>query len=291
MRRAWCLIALLAGTPACAQIRAVALLPPSRTVGLLVGDTLAGTADITVGPDTRLDPTSLPAAGPIAPSIDITGSKAAVARVGEGRRYTIRVTYQTFTSPDHVTNVEIPAYPLAFWQSGHRLTVSVPGFSFTASPMRDALQTTLDASALRPDHPPAWIDTAAPARMIAAGGAIAVLASCALAAITGGLPWPRRGPRPFAAALQAITRQRSATTARAAFLLLHRAFDETAGTRVFAEDLDAFFARHPHFTALRAEIETFFAASRSVFFGAPSSASPAPPERLARGLMRAERRR
>ena len=84
MRRAWCLIALLAGTPACAQIRAVALLPPSRTVGLLVGDTLAGTADITVGPDTRLDPTSLPAAGPIAPSIDITGSKAAVARVGEG---------------------------------------------------------------------------------------------------------------------------------------------------------------------------------------------------------------
>jgi mxaA protein len=72
-------------------------------------------------------------------------------------------------------------------------------------------------------------------------------------------------------------------------LTLHRAFDATAGRRLLADDLDAFFARFPRFVPLRSEIERFFAASRQMFFGSVATA----PElawlrRLARGLARAE---
>jgi mxaA protein len=50
-------------------------------------------------------------------------------------------------------------------------------------------------------------------------------------------------------------------------LVLHRAFDATAGRRVFADDLDAFISRHQHFLPLRNRIAAFFEMSRAVFFG------------------------
>ena len=61
--------------------------------------------------------------------------------------------------------------------------------------------------------------------------------------------------------------------------------------RVFAEDLESFFVRHTRFSTLRGDIETFFAASRTLFFGTPDNAAPARLEHLARDLTRAERRR
>jgi mxaA protein len=48
---------------------------------------------------------------------------------------------------------------------------------------------------------------------------------------------------------------------------LHRAFDEVAGQRLLAEDLDRFLAIHPDLDQQGGEITRFFASSRSVFFG------------------------
>jgi mxaA protein len=289
MRQVVCLFGLLISMPAGAQIRSVTLLPPDRILGLLVGDTLAATATIAVGPGTTLDAASLPAPGPVAPSIDIRGVGVAVENGADASRYTIRVTYQNFATPDHVGSVDVPPYTLAFRQSGKRLAAQIPGFSFTASPIQNANAVVVDASSLQPDHATVLMDTAGPSRIAAAGCAIAILAACALAALLGLVPWPPRRAGPFAAAQRAI--KRGVASDRAAFLLLHRAFDETAGMRVFAEDLESFFVRHTRFSTLRGDIETFFAASRTLFFGAPDNAAPARLEHLARDLTRAERRR
>ena len=53
-----------------------------------------------------------------------------------------------------------------------------------------------------------------------------------------------------------------------AMLVLHRAFDATAGRRMFADDLDAFISHHKQFIPLRQRIGAFFEVSRGVFFGA-----------------------
>jgi mxaA protein len=79
--------------------------------------------------------------------------------------------------------------------------------------------------------------------------------------------------------------------ARDAMLELHRAFDATAGRRVLAADIDGFIEQHKRFGGLKQDIETFFAASRTFFFG-PVQDAALPLDRLAalgRRLMRAER--
>jgi mxaA protein len=54
---------------------------------------------------------------------------------------------------------------------------------------------------------------------------------------------------------------------RSGLLALHRAFDEVAGKRLLAEDLDRFLASHPDLDLESGEITRFFKSSRSVFFG------------------------
>jgi len=290
LRSAFCAIALLVPAVACAQVIGAVLAPPSRAFGLLVGDTLDATATVTVGAGTTLDAASLPAIGPVAPSVDIRAIEVGSSRAGWGSRYTIRVTYQDFAAPDHVAQIDVPAYTLVFRTSAGRVTAQIPAFSFAASPIQNVTQTSLDAASLRPDHAVLLMDVAGPRRLIAAGCAMAIAAAASLAVSLGKLPWPRRRGGPFTTACRAIAGERGAANPRAAFLLLHRAFDETAGINVFAEDLDAFFARQPRFGALREEIETFFAASRAFFFGAAGGDILCQPERLARCLARAERR-
>lgn len=289
MRAALCLPAMVLAMPAFAQIRSVTLQPPARVLGVLVGDTLAATAVIDVGPDTVLDTASLPSSGPVTPSIDIRGIGTASSGSAAGRRYTVRVTYQNFTTPDHVGSVDVPGYTLAFRQSGKRVTAVVPGFSFTASPIQNANEVVVDASSLRPDRPFGLMDVTGPTRLIVAGCAMALLACGGLALTLGSMAWPLRRAGPFALALRGMRAGKA--DADAAFLLLHRAFDETAGMRVLAEDLDDFFVRHPGFGARRADIEAFFASSRQLFFGRPAAVTPGSAERLARALVRVERNR
>jgi len=50
--------------------------------------------------------------------------------------------------------------------------------------------------------------------------------------------------------------------------VLHRAFDESAGRRVFADDLTSYIDGHFEHRASTEAIERFFEASRRVFFAA-----------------------
>lgn len=290
--------------PACAQIVSVTLQPPPRTFGVFVGDILTSTAILQVLPGTVLDPRSLPPDGPASPSVDVRR----VIVGGTPTRIEIRVTYQSFFSPEQVSTADVPGYTLAFDAGGKRLRAIVPGFSYTASTFRHDLQPTLDPAALRPDHAPMPAHARNAAWQIAAG---LVSMACGLVA----LAWPyafagqampfrkaarelarlhrksgaqtsqhpseersniRRGgwltsPKLFSNSTRFPTHAMTGTEADAALeamLVLHRAFDATAGRRVFADDLDRFFSSHKHFTPLRLRTVAFFETSRAVFFGA-----------------------
>jgi mxaA protein len=105
-----------------------------------------------------------------------------------------------------------------------------------------------------------------------------------LAAIAGyfvyaylGLPFLARSRGPFARALRAVRavsrKGNSEQGLQPALKAMHRAFDETARGTVFGEHLDRFFAEHPRYAPLRGDVERFFAASQSAFFGTGSNGS------------------
>jgi mxaA protein len=82
-------------------------------------------------------------------------------------------------------------------------------------------------------------------------------------------PFDLRPARPFAGArrqLRQALKNSSGISDLSWMTILHRAFDETAGKRLFCEDLPEFFAQRPDFEQQSEEINRFYAASRQAFF-------------------------
>jgi mxaA protein len=313
----WALAGFAVGSaPAQAQLLSVRLEKPSRDFGILLGDALTAAAIVDVGSGTVLDTASLPVAGPVASTLDVRSVAVATTALMHGTRYTVRVTYQNFASPEHVATVDVPGYTLALSRGNTRLAANVRGFSFSVSPFRNDVTPVLDGSALRPDQVITPVDLDRATWLFGAGVFMSLAGGLSLLFLRAPLlRFGRRG-LPFASAWRELTalRRRDAggpngnrgvarengvvdttqiETQRDGFLILHRAFDATAGTRVFADDLDGFFRRFSWTAPWRRDVEKFFASSRSLFFGAADSEmtmEDAEVTRLARDLMRAERR-
>lgn len=285
---------LLATTPAFGQLRSVELYAP-RPFGHVIGDTLTLTADIVLDAPFQLDPASLPRPRPLDYWLDLKDVRLRDRGTSDGaRRYTLDLTYQTFYAPLEPKRLDIPALPLTAVDGGRRVEFAVPSWSFLMSPLREIVSTGQGASmAPRPDAEPRPIPTAATLRglLVALGGAVFALG--VLAWQMGWGPSGRRRSRPFARAARMVrsvlspsassyTSLASVSAYRTALLMLHRAFDATAGKGVFAEDLPGFFAAHPAFAAAEADVRQLFAASRRLFFGADpvTAARELPPAEL-----------
>ena len=287
------LAAILLSDRAGAAVRSVVLEPPARDFGYFLGDVLTAEAIVTVDTGTVLDRGSLPQPGPASRLIDIRHVDVTEAPSGAGRAYRIRVEYQSFYGPDTATAIDVPGYALDFTDKAGRLAAQVPGWRFTASPLRHDVVAVTDARRLRPDHAaPAPQDGAARLRLFGGAG-VALLAALALLSQGGVLPAVRMRPRPFGTAARRIPRLlRSPDGQARALLELHRAFDAAAGRSVLAGDIDNFIAQHGAVAGMRPDIERFFAASRRRFFG-DGSGDPAVTDawlrQFARQLGRAER--
>lgn len=297
---------LLLPAPAAAQLRSVELYAP-RPFGWVIGDTIDLTVDIALDAPFRLDPASLPTPRPLDYWLDLREVRLKERGIEAGmQHYTLDLTYQTFYAPLEPKRLDIPALHLAAVDGGRRVEVAVPPWSFLMSPLREIVTTTQGATmALRPDVQPRPIPTSDTLRGLLVTLGCGLLAAGILARQMGWGPFDRRRDRPFARAARTVrselsssassyTSPYSAPAYRTALLALHRAFDAKAGKGVFAEDLPGFFAAHPAFAAVEAEVRRLFAASRRLFFSEDPSAAardlpPAELVALARRLRAVER--
>jgi mxaA protein len=203
----------------------------------------------------------------------------------------LRLTYQMIGAPAAVRTITLPS--LALQPLGAAHPIEIPEYQVTAGPLTPELvAATPGLPELQPDRVPVRADlTSAMARVAAMATLFALLLFLAYALRHPELAfWRRRGP--FRTAWLALRKLRSADGAasRVAFEHLHAAFNAAAGRAVFGSDLAPLFAAQPALTALRVEIELFFAWSRETFFAGsdPALATPrladlkALSERLAR---------
>jgi mxaA protein len=299
MRRLCLLLALLAATPAAAQVHAIEVRTP-RPFGYFLGDLVQATVEIEAEDGFVLQSASLPKPGPLTYWLDLRAVETETA----GTRQRLRLTYQTFYAALDARSLEVPGFPVTLVRDDGRgatsAPVQVPAWSFGVSPLREVQPPRRDdpADYLRPDGFAPRLDLA-PTRNAALGLAALALASLLWLALDRAW-WPFRERRARAFAL---TQRRLAALARghegeAAYrdglLALHRGIDQTDGRRVLADDLPGFLARHPAFRPHGPELARFFAASRLAFFGGGVAAARAqwPLARAAataRGLAAAER--
>jgi len=269
-----CLLANL-GSPAAQSIGQFRVEDP-RPFGHFIGDTLqrrvtfdsAGTAELML-PDRAPQPRR------VNPWVELQNVQAIRTHWAQGRRYQLALTYQIVNSPPQPTLITVPGMELQIRSEGETRIERLPDWLLLVAPLTgDDVRQGLEAH--RPSRAPVLIDIRRTG-ILAAGFCGAGLLLTAWACFERwGAAWfqSRRGA--FARArlhLQRLARERRgpAHTPRA-LRIMHRAFDETAGHRLFAEQVDEFLTQHPEFAGLHADIRNFFETSRAEFFG-PGSAS------------------
>ncbi|CAL1238798.1 nonribosomal peptide synthetase MxaA [Candidatus Methylocalor cossyra] len=294
-RSAWVALFLVASAPL-GGAAADALLEREapRPFGHVIGDLLRHRLLITAPTGSRLDSASLPQPGPLNRWLELRQVQAAPAGAG---RYRVELEYQTFYSPLQVKSLTIPGFTLRFTGPRGATAVEVPPWPFQTAPIHGlAVVDREGAEPLRPDALPPAPDLRGPRRRCL-GFALAALVALVYLGHSQGLIGPPRRGRHFREADRTLARlQREGQGAaglRAAFAVVHRAFDRTWGEPLFAAGLPAFFAGHGAYAALREEIEGFFRASYALFFGGetPPGYDIARLQALCRACLRAERSR
>ncbi|MBU3889495.1 nonribosomal peptide synthetase MxaA [Methylosinus sporium] len=267
--------------PAAAEVKSVRLYA-ERGFGFFVGDLVNARLEIVADSASRLQSASLPRPGALDYRLDLRDIRVREEPVGDGlTRWNIDLVYQIFYVALDVRDLQIPPFALRFLREGETETVRAPAWAIGVSPLREVLPQRRDdpTDYMRPDRGVAPSDAATPAIR---AGAFVALALGALALVAHDRGWPpfhRRRARVFAAAARRIailTKRGDEAARRAAMLALHRAIDDAAGRRIFAEDIDAFVAGHAEFAVAKERLIRFFASSRALFFGVADAGADLP---------------
>jgi mxaA protein len=275
LRAAFAALTLLIALPngAAAEVRAVHTEEP-RAFGYFLGDTLERTVEIETGPQDEIVPASLPRTGASNYWLELKSLDITTAQRGDARIHRLKLAYQSFYAPIDPKKMTIPATQITIRGPNGNETATLPPFTFLMSPLREIFPEKSGETAetfLRPDAVPGLRRSGSLRTAALVAAAIAAALLLLLARDLAWWPFDRRPARPFSRAVReighALAKGGNGASYRNALLAMHRAFDRTAGQRLFAADVDTFLAAHPEQIENRTEVERFFAASRIVFFG------------------------
>jgi hypothetical protein len=273
-----------------ARGQSVRLDAPQKEFGYLAGDIVHTEAAITAPAGARLNALSLPAPGPISPSLELRDITATDTREGRVEHIKIVSDYQTFLATESVTVSEIPGFTIRL-STGE---VHVPAWAFHVSPLRTVQGTSGKLPDLQPDHALALLPVGPVVTQAFTTLGIAAVAALGFAALRFRPAGFGRKSPPFAAACRDIVRlRRRRAPIEAGFKSLHHAYTLTAGQQLFAADLPAFTETHRNLAPLAPMTESFFAASRARFYARANTGAWTWEDliALARRLRRAERNR
>jgi mxaA protein len=275
----------MASSPAPAQEStpaATAVVQQPRAFGYVLGDVL--TQRILLPADGgSVDPAALPRAERVSGWLERRPVQWETD--AEGRRW-MRVTYQIVNAPQSLTAIALPVLSLSMTR-GPVLRTSAHLIS--VGPLTP--QAVLGKGGLlemRPDRPVPILPIAPIVRRMSQW---LVALSVTLAAWLGWWAWRNRRDAtrlPFA---RAWRRMRRLDPARSeAWLCLHLALNEAAGTVLRAAMLPALLARAPHLQPLCKQLQHFYAQSDQRFFSSETAAEAFPLRAFCRDLYLAEKR-
>lgn len=295
-------VCALAGVPvpgaAATDVAAVAAhVDEPRAFGYTIGDVLSQRVRLAAGGHRGApDEVVMPSGGRV--GVWLERLPARIETAADGSRWLV-LAYQVTNAPSALTQTALPALELRT-HAGNVLRV--PAWPISIGPLApDAAFGAGRLAAMQPDRGPAPLALAPIERRIAIG--LACLAATLIAWL-GWWVWRNRREAaglPFARAWRELRRQGAASggeDADAAWRIVHRSLNETAGFVVHLSSLPGLFARAPWLQPLRPQLEQFYLRSEARFFSltrdelptlGASDASPPTLAALTRALYRAEK--
>lgn len=276
-------LAVILHTPAAlpgSVIRLIDVVTP-RSYGYTIGDPIRHEVRLEVDSRYTLDRAALPKPRRLNGWLWLEDVGVRERSVSNATEYTVVLAYQILSPPETVTRLFVPQQTLFLEADEERVPVTVEPWGFTAAP----LTQKPDPSALPfVDLQPSITPTPLPLFSHAAIMSLSVILFCSaislLLYVRWRLPWVARSNGPFARALRELetlrTRAPDAARYDVALRCTHRAFNDTAGSAVFADTLATFFEAHPQFRVRRDPIASFFKESGNWFFAQRSE--PVPPD-------------
>jgi hypothetical protein len=243
---------------------------PSRDVGYTVGDVLSRTVILEAPRNFTLFETSIPIVGNEKKrrgkgnGIELKAVKFDKRPGATTTRYTLKLTYQIFTSSVVARPAALPPEFVKFGDKKENFEIRIPSWSFRISPLAvfGSVIVEQDMSGLRG---PLLLDVGRPYRILWGLLGVLGLALLGLLYVLGTSTWLPRMGGPFARAFRDLRKlPDTAEGLTLGIARLHQAFNSTAGNSVF--DTAAFISLKPGFAPVSSEISRFFGLSRSVFF-------------------------
>jgi mxaA protein len=244
-----------------------------RSFGYVIGDVIKRRIRLDLEGQYRLDPDSFPHAGRINRWLEMRQLELYSEPESEGMVYELTIVYQIMDAPQEPTQLSIPEITLRYGEGGHPLTLLIPSWRFTVTPLISGKgeQNSIYID-LQPDRAPPLIRPEARIARAILMGIIMAAAVLVLLYMLAGIPFLNRSRGPFALAYRQLKRYRRKPYDEAYYLdalrCVHQAFNLTAGRVLFVNQIDIFFTEKPAFSSLRSRIERFYAHSRSVFYDA-----------------------
>lgn len=272
-------LALLACAGAAAQpAPGHAVVQQPRPFGYTIGDLLTQRVLLARG-GRAFEPAALPEPGRA--NAWLERRPARIEAAADGQRWLV-VEYQLVNAPVALASVPVPAWELA--GPAGTPALRVPATAVSVGP----LSARGEALPLRPDQPPPAVATAPMRRQLWLWLAALAATAAAWLAWAAWMTWRDRRTLPFAVALRQL--RALAPEDAEAHVVLHRAFDRTAGAVLHAGALAPLFERAPWLQPLAPQVARFYGESAGLFFGRGLPADALPPLALCRQLRRLERR-
>lgn len=258
-----------AENPVAASI--IALTNPAQTFGVQIGDKLSRKVVLEVPAPLKIADTAFPKKGSKNNGVELVEVGIAAEQQKELTRYTVNLTYQTFTNSGKPQVMHLPTEKFSLTGGAKPQVLEIPAWSFWFSPVVTGDISTAKKN-IQPEAMPPLLDISGHKTRLTVFSALLTVSLLALLYLNADGNWLPFMGGAFARAhrqLKRLAKSKGAKTSveeKQALVYVHQAFNQHFGANMFARDIEPFTAKRSGFKKMKAEIAQFFDQSNQALY-------------------------
>lgn len=249
----------------------ISITNPAQTYGVQIGDRLSRKVVLEVPLPFKIAESAFPKKGSKNNGVELVEVSVVTDQQKENSRYTINLSYQTFSNPSKPTVMQLPAEKLSLTGGAKAEMLEVPAWNFWFSPIVTGGIETAEKN-IQPEAMPPLVEASAHKSRLVMFASLLAASLLALLYLNADGNWLPFMGGAFAKAHRQLKRlakssgTKTAVEEKQALVYIHQAFNQHFGANMFARDIEPFVAKRASFKKMQAEIAQFFDVSNQSLY-------------------------